>query len=60
VKAYGWNQSTGHNLDGVNIPDSDPDYKVSLMTLPAAYCPLPPGRPPRFSPFENHTFTVPS
>jgi prepilin-type N-terminal cleavage/methylation domain-containing protein/prepilin-type processing-associated H-X9-DG protein len=39
VKAYGWNQLTWGNLNGVNIPDSDPDYNISLMTLPSKMWP---------------------
>jgi prepilin-type N-terminal cleavage/methylation domain-containing protein/prepilin-type processing-associated H-X9-DG protein len=34
AKASRWDRLTWGNLNG-NIPDSDPDYNVSLMTLPA-------------------------
>jgi len=34
AKASRWDRLTWGNLNG-NIPDSDPDYTVSLMTLPA-------------------------
>jgi hypothetical protein len=29
-----WDKLTWGNLNGVNIPDTDPDYNVSLTTLP--------------------------